>query len=163
MAKMSELPDGARVWVFGSQRSLSESESASLLEQVDGFLETWNAHGAPLTAAREWMEGRFLVIAADEVASAPSGCSIDALMGVLKDFESQTSVRFLGNEAVWYRTGADVQRATRPEFRALAKAGTVSSDVTVYDTSITRLQDLRDGTWNRPARAQWHGPAFFPV
>ena len=60
------LPPDARVWVFPAQRPLSPEDEGRLLETVDGFLEDWAAHGKPLTAGRDWLHGRFLVVGVDE-------------------------------------------------------------------------------------------------
>ena len=55
------LPDSARVWVFGSDRPLSDEATANLMTAVEGYLAEWKAHGEPLTAAYEWRFGRLLV------------------------------------------------------------------------------------------------------
>ena len=78
------LPDAARVWVFGSEAPLTEDGTAALLRGVDEYLADWKAHGAPLTVAREWRDGRFLAVAVDQSTAGASGCSIDGLFRVLQ-------------------------------------------------------------------------------
>lgn len=160
-ASLDELPGSARIWVFGAGRELRGSEAAALLAAVDGFLAEWRAHGVPLRAARDWRYARFLVVGVDPGVAPPTGCSIDALVGVLGQLERETGVRFLGNEAVWYR-GAEggVRSASRAEFRSLAQEGRVTPDSVVFDNSVTELAALRDGRWEGPARDRWHA-AFF--
>ncbi|NNF25949.1 MAG: hypothetical protein HKN73_01840 [Gemmatimonadetes bacterium] len=158
---LEHLPDEARIWIFAADRPMPEDESRAVLEAVDGFLEDWAAHGVPLSGARDWRHDRFLVVGVDESLAPPSGCSIDALVGVLKDLEVRLGVRFLGNESVWYRTDEGVHRATRGEFKGKAQRGEVTPDVVVFDNAVTRLADLREGRWEGPARERWHGPAFF--
>ena len=155
------FPDNARVWVFGAERELGRAETEVLLEAVDNFISGWAAHGTPLRAGRAWCYRRFLIIGADVSATSPSGCSIDALMHVLGETEKRLGVRFLGNEAVWYRDGRDcIRKASRPEFRSLAKAGAVTPASVVFDNSITELAQLRNGRWEGPASERWHA-AFF--
>ena len=48
------LPPDARLWVFAAGRPLDAEERGRLLTLVDAFLEQWKAHGARLTAARDW-------------------------------------------------------------------------------------------------------------
>jgi len=163
LSDFDNLPSDARIWVFGAERPLTEDEEAQLLDAVDGFLEDWAAHGVPLHGARSWRHGRFLIVGVDESTAPPSGCSIDALVRVLKGLESDTGVRFLGNEAVWYLSGGHIHRASRPEFRRLVQEGSLTPNVIVFDNSITRLADLRQNRWEGPARDRWHGPAFFGV
>lgn len=158
---LEHLPDDARIWIFAADRPIPEEESGAVLEAVDGFLEDWTAHGVPLSGARDWRHDRFLVVGVDESLAPPSGCSIDALVRVLKDLEARLGVRFLGNESVWYRTDDGVHRATRGDFKRKALSGEVTPDVVVFDNAVTRLADLREGRWEGPARERWHGPAFF--
>jgi len=161
LADLDQLPDDARIWVFAAERPLADAECDRVLGAVDGFLADWAAHGVPLSGARGWLHDRFLVVGVDESLAPPSGCSIDALVRTLKELESDLSVRFLGNEAIWYREGGELKRTTRAEFRTMAEEGRVTPDVVVFDNSITRLGELRGGRWEGPARDRWHGPAFF--
>ncbi len=155
------FPGDSRIWIFGAQRGLDHGEAGSLLDAVDAFLATWKAHGVPLRAARTWRHGRFLIVCADTGVALPSGCSIDALTGVLREMESRIGVRFLGNEAVWYRDSEGrIRRATRPEFRSLARAGEVTPASVVFDNSLTTLAQLSAGGWEGPAAERWHA-AFF--
>ena len=164
MPKISfqQLPDDARLWVFGAARALTAPEQAELLHAADRFLETWAAHGSPLTCARELSEGRFLMVGVDEASVPPSGCSIDALVNVLGALEEKLAVPLVGNGAVFYRTpSGEVSRVDRAAFRRLAGQGSVTPETAVFDTTLIRVGRLRDGGWERPARETWHGPAFF--
>lgn len=155
------FPDESRIWVFGAHRGMDEAETASVLAAVDGFLASWKAHGVPLRAARAWCYGRFLIVCADTGVAAPSGCSIDALARVFGDAEARIGVRFLGNEAVWYRDGDGcIRRATRAGFRSLAGNGKVTPGSVVFDNSITSLAQLRKGRWEGPAADRWHAVFF---
>jgi len=155
------FPGSARIWVFGTDRELAAAEAGELLAAVDDFLGRWTAHGVPLRAARSWRYGRFLIVGVDVESAPPSGCSIDGLAGLLRGLEDRLGARFLGNEAVWYRDGSGtVRRASRPEFRALARDGGVTLRSVVFDNSITALAQLRAGRWEGPASERWHA-AFF--
>jgi hypothetical protein len=61
---------------------------------------------------------------------------------------------------VLYRTPDGVARMPRPAFGERARAGEVTPDTIVFDNSLTRVGDLAD-KWEVPARASWHGKAFF--
>jgi len=155
------LPDESRLWVFGVERPLAQAEQKSFLDAVDQFLETWMAHGVPLTCGRGFRRGRFLLVAVDEASAPPSGCSIDALVGVLKDQERRLGVRVLDNTPVWFVADGEVQRISRPEFSRLAEEGAVGPDTVVFDNTVTRLKDARVGRWEGPARGSWHQSVFF--
>ena len=160
-AGLESFPGSARIWIFGTDRELDAAETKDLLGSVDEFLRKWAAHGVPLRAARSWRHGRFLIVAVDMEMVPPSGCSIDSLVHVLRDLEGRLGARFLGNEAVWYRddSGA-IRRASRPEFRELARRGRVTTRSVVFDNSITALSELRAGHWEGPASERWHAALF---
>ena len=161
MVPFETLPDESRLWVFGVERTLQSAEQESLLKAVDLFLETWAAHGFPLTCGRDFRRGRFLLVAVDDDSAPPSGCSIDAMVGVLKDQERRLGVRVLDNTPVWFLADGEVQRVSRSEFSRLVKEGAVGPDTVVFDNTVTRLKDARGGRWEGPARESWHQKAFF--
>jgi hypothetical protein len=154
---LRSLPDSARLWVFGVGRPLSDTEEAALLGKVDPFIRAWAAHGQPLAASREWVYRRFLLVGVDDRVAPPSGCSIDALVHLLRDLEGELGTEIVGGAAVWYRgPEGEIRRASRAEFRSEASRGRISEDTVVFDLSITRVVELRQGKWERPARDSWH-------
>ena len=157
-----ELPQDSRLWIFPAERALSPQEEAQLLSKVDSFLEEWAAHGTPLTGARDWRYGRFLLVAVDEASVPPSGCSIDAMTGVLKQAGEALGLSFVDQGPVFFKKGEEVHRASRAEFKAKAEVGEVALETTVFDNSITHLGQLASGEWEKPAGASWHRRAFFP-
>ena len=156
-----ELPGHGRLWVFPTSRDLTETEADACLGAVDDFLQTWSAHGAPLRSGRELIERRFLLVGVDVDAEAPSGCSIDALVNRLRALGEAMGVVLIDHGPVWFRDGESIRSLPRSEFRALAEQGDVEPDVPVFDTTLTRIDDLRAGKLERPATDTWHGKAFF--
>ena len=157
------LPGQARLWVFASERPLSGRDRSALLARVDAFLSRWKAHGAPLAAGRMWLHDRFLAVAVDESVTPPSGCSIDALVHMLKELEAEIGSRLVDNTPVYYRSPRGIERVSRSRFRKLADAGEVTLDTPVFNNTITRLEEFREGKWEGPARHSWQGRAFFRV
>jgi hypothetical protein len=155
------LPDHGRLWVFPASRDLCEAERSRLLEEVDGFLDSWAAHGRPLRSARELVEDRFLLIGVDVDAASPSGCSIDALVHRLEALASSIGVTLNDHAPVRYRAGDGIRSVSRAEFRALAAAGEIGPDVHVFDTTLTNVGERRAGRLEGPASGRWHGRAFF--
>lgn len=158
---VEQMPDASRVWVFGVSNPLSEVDESTLLATVDAFLDRWVAHGHPLTCARDWRRGRFLLVAVDEATAPPSGCSIDAMVHVLEAEQERLEVTIVDHIAVWYLKDDAVWRVTRAEFKALVEAGHIDADTPVFDNTVTRLSQVREGSWERPARDSWHFRAFF--
>jgi hypothetical protein len=147
---IEQLGNNAHIWIFGISPALDAEKESVVLRQVDTFLDTWAAHGAPIRGARELREGSFLVIAADENCEK-SGCSIDRMFGTLKQLERELAVQILDSNRIFYRAGDGVRAVPRPEFRNAANAETP-----VFDVTAEHLGDVRNGTWERRAADSWH-------
>ena len=159
--RFNELPEEARVWIFSAERSLNAGEKDRLLAHVDGFIGQWAAHDTPLTAGRELRYDRFLFVAVDQRMAGPSGCSIDALVRRMKGLEQELGVELVNHAPVVFRAEGEIRRVRRDQFAALASAGEVGPQTTVFDNTLTRLGDVRAGRWETPAANAWHGRAFF--
>ncbi len=155
-----QLPSEARLWIFAADRPLGADESAALLSAVDDFLGQWKAHGHPLTVARDWKYDRFLLVGVDEASAGASGCSIDAMVRTLEQLERALTVTLLDHGPVLFRQDQGIARLSRPAFAELARDGVVSGETVVFDNTVTRVADLRDGRWETPARTSWHARAF---
>lgn len=156
LVQIEELPDSARVWVFGSDRTLDQSTSDLLLREVDKFLAQWNAHGAPLTVGRDWRYGRFLTVAVDQSTAGASGCSIDGLFRALKLLGPRLGASLVTSGLVFYRdrNGA-IQSVDRERFTALAAEGTIQPDTIVFDPTVIVLGEWR-ARFELEAAQSWH-------
>ena len=148
---IENLPDDARVWVFGVSPALDEQQGAKMLQRIDSFLAQWSAHNNPITSSRDLIEGSFLVIGVDRDAET-SGCSIDRMFGTLKQLESELGVQILDPNRVFFRHGdGRVDAMSRADFRDRGDAHTI-----VFDTIVERLGDVRSGRWEKRAEQSWH-------
>ena len=147
---IDQLSNDAHIWIFGISPSLDAEQSATLLRQVDAFLDNWAAHGVPITGARDLREGSFLIIAADENREK-SGCSIDRMFGTLKSLERELNVQILDSTRVFLRDAGNVRAVPRNRFRDSADA-----DTPVFDVTAEKLGDVRTGAWERRAGDSWH-------
>jgi hypothetical protein len=154
------LPSDARLWVFAADRPLDADERRRLLALVDAFLDQWKAHGTPLAAARDWRYDRFLLIGVDESAAGASGCSIDAMVHQLAGLERSLGVQLLDHGPVLFRRDDRIERLPRPAFGDLARRGDVSSETVVFNNTVTRVADVREGRWETRASDSWHARAF---
>jgi hypothetical protein len=149
------LPDSSRVWVFGADKPLAEEGTKQLLDVVDHYLADWKAHGAPLTVAREWRDGRFLVVAVDQSTAGATGCSIDGLFRLLQGAEQQIGASLVGGGRVYYRDEhAAVQAVPRGDVEGLVSSGAITKDTVIFDTTLTDLGTFR-ACFERRAKDSW--------
>lgn len=156
LVQFDQLPDDARVWVFGAVAPVDDIDSRTLLAAVDLFLAQWQAHGHPLTAARDWREERFLVVGVDQRTEGASGCSIDGLFRTLKTLEPAIGTTMVGGGTVYFRDDLGlVHGITRGEFEAMSARGEVGKNTPVFDTTVTSAGDYRS-RFEQAASASWH-------
>jgi hypothetical protein len=156
LVDIQELPDAARTWVFGSDRTLDERKSEVLLRDVDDFLSQWHAHGAPLTVGRDWKYGRFLTVAVDQSTAGASGCSIDGLFRALKSLGPELDASLVTSGLVFYRDDeGELQSVDRERFTASSAQGLIHPDTTVFDPTVTTLGEWR-ARFELEASQSWH-------
>ena len=156
LIRFEDLPDAARTWVFGSDKTLDQSATDVLLREVDRFLSQWNAHGAPLTVGRDWKYGRFLTVAVDQSTAGASGCSIDGLFRALKTLESRLGAGMVTSGLVFYRDEkGKIQSVDRDQFSALGAEGKVRPNTQVFDPTVTTVGEWR-ARFELEAAQSWH-------
>jgi hypothetical protein len=147
---IDQLSNDAHIWIFGISPSLEPAQEATLLGQIDAFLDDWAAHGVPIRGARDLREGSFLIVAADEKREK-SGCSIDRMFSTLRQLERDLGVQILDANRVFFRQGSRVQAVERNSFR---NVGTLETPV--FDVTAEQLGAVRTGSWERRAADSWH-------
>jgi hypothetical protein len=158
--EFSALPDEARLWVFACEPPPAPDAASRLIQAVDEFLNTWQAHGHPLTCARDWRDNRFLAVAVDQSTAGASGCSIDGLFNTLRSLEKSIGSRVVGGGSVFYRAAdGSVHCVSRDAFARLARDGDITPDTPVFDSSITSAAEWRNN-FERRAENSWHASLF---
>ena len=156
LVNIDDLPNSARTWVFGSDRTLGAPATDVLLANTDDFLSKWNAHGAPLTVGRSWQYGRFLTVAVDQSTAGASGCSIDGLFRVLKSLQPKLDASLVNSGLVYFRDErGEIQSVGREEFSALSANGKVNADTPVFDPTVQTLGEWR-ARFELNAGCAWH-------
>jgi hypothetical protein len=157
---MDDKAGESRCWIFGSSKPLSASDPV-LKERLDRFFTQWQSHGASVSGRWRILEERFLIVLREPEGAEVSGCSIDSMVGEVKQLEKELGVRLLDSSRIFWRAAdGKIESGTRPEFKALAKAGALTADTEVFDTTLTRLADLAPGTFSKPLRESWHARLY---
>ncbi len=85
-------PD-ARIWIYQSNRELTDREQSQMAELLRSFTDRWAAHGSPLRASFDIRYGHFVILAADEGLNQASGCSIDDSVRAVKEVEQRIGTK----------------------------------------------------------------------
>jgi hypothetical protein len=154
------LPPDARLWIFTADRSLSQSDQASLRDDLGGFVTQWTSHGRSVPGDVALAEGRFVLVAA-HLAGGVSGCGIDSLVHAVEQAGAALDIQWVDGLHIVFRdeTGA-VEALPRPAFRQRVRDGAVTAETPVFVTTLDTVAALREGGLERPAGSTWHGRTF---
>lgn len=154
-----QFSEQSRVWIYQSDRELSDEQAKQALDQLNLFAAEWTAHNHQLKAKAEVRYSRFLVLIVDESQAGASGCSIDKSVNFMKRLEQQFGINLFDRFNLAYRNGEKVLSAPRPEFEELLKSRKINTDTIVFNNLVQNLQQL-DTKWEVPFKDSWHVQLF---
>ncbi len=156
----SALPDTARVWIYGFDNSLGDTDRRVVTERLAQFLARWQSHGARVDGACTILHDRFVVLSSVGLDGL-SGCSIDSSVENFKFFRDQCGLDALNRNLVHYRDAGGVIRALhRTDFAVEVACGRCGPRTHVFDLTIETLGDLRAGRFEVPFAEAWHAKVF---
>lgn len=150
----SDIDFQARVWVYQANRELMPQETGIITETLKASLDTWEAHGKPLTASGKIFEHRFIVIAVDERDELPSGCSIDKSVHWLQEIGQRMNVDFFDRSLAFLDDNDHVQTIPVPKIKQAVINETILPNTTIFDNQVaTKAQWIN--RWKIPASNSW--------
>lgn len=150
----NELRTDARIWIFQSDRVLSDKEVEVLDDTLKEFTTSWEAHSQPLDSSYLIKNKVHIIVGVDESVHQPTGCSIDTLMHLMQGIGKQLNVNFFDRKAVAYVKDEDVHVANFSEFKKLADTGVIKPSTHVFN-NLVASKDLLDTDWKIPASHSW--------
>jgi hypothetical protein len=150
----SDIDFQARVWVYQANRELTPEETGIITETLKASLDTWEAHGKPLTASGKIFEHRFIVIAVDERDELPSGCSIDKSVHWLQEIGQRMNIDFFDRSLAYLDDNGHVQTVPVPKIKQAVINEMIMPSTTIFDNQVaTKAQWMN--RWKIPASNSW--------
>lgn len=155
LVDFNKLPEDARVWIYQSNRKLTDEEASELKQLTEEFLTQWTAHGETLEAAVDLKYNRFVVIGLNQNSVAASGCSIDASVHFIQEMEKKFDIDLLDKMNVTFYTGEFIAYKPLKAFRKMAKDRAVNKNTVVFNNLVNTKRDYLEN-WEVPASESWH-------
>ncbi len=149
-----QLPDTARLWVYGAPRPFTTDEIATIEAAAPTFLGSWATHGTPLKASYQVLMGQFLLLAVDEAAQQASGCSIDSSVGFIRTLEQTINLSLTDRSLVYFRIAGSVKAYPLSEVKALIGQGIIHPQTELINTLVVSKGELEQ-KWLLPAGESW--------
>ncbi len=156
-----EMDDDSRIWIYQSNRKISDSELEVITGKLDAFIQQWAAHGTLLNASYTIKYNRFILIAVDQTEGnqPATGCSIDASVGVIQEIQTLLNIDLLDKLNVTFKLGEHFAHKTLIEFKKMAKDKAVSDQTIVFNNLVNTVGEWRE-FWEVPASESWHKRFF---
>ncbi len=156
MTPLYEMRDEARIWIYQSNRFLTQEEVAIIKQQGKEFVTQWQSHGAAMDASIDVLHNRLIILAADEDQAMASGCGIDESVQFIKKLGQQLHLDFFQRTQVLFRSEQDeLNEKPLHEFWAMRKAGIINDNTRILDNTIKTVGQLKSA-WEKPFIESWH-------
>jgi hypothetical protein len=149
----NKMPDHARVWVYQTDKNLSDAEVQYIQQTLDFQINNWAAHGAALVGAATVLHDRFVVVSVDESHNQASGCSIDASTNWLKNLGVEMNLNFF-DRSVAYIQGDEIKSVEMLKIKSLVAEGILTPDTLIFNNLVPNVGEFRKA-WNVSAGDSW--------
>lgn len=145
-----------RVIIYPASRPLTAKESMVITQKLYDFLGSWAAHGKPLSSSFKIEKNQFIVVCVDEEKEAASGCSIDALGGIMREIDQENQLGLFDRMKASFVDNGQIKTMKLQDFRNGLKSGEIATDIEVFDFSKnTYIAFLSD--FLLPLKRSWAG------
>ena len=149
-----KIHDDSRIWIYQANRKLNSEESKIISQVLLAFTEGWLVHGNPMRASFDLRFDQFVILAADEKANAPSGCSIDDSVRTLKKLGAELNIDFFDRTMIAFKKDAHVFTISTSDLKPKLKDGEWDQTTLVFNNLVGAKGDL-SRTWLTPAGSTW--------
>ena len=150
--EFDKLPEGSRIWIYQASRPMTEQEQLITGQHARDFIDNWQSHGHRLEASFNILDNYFVVIGVDD-SHLPSGCSIDASVGFMRQLGEKLGLDFFGRTNIPFWENNQVKILPLNEVKSQLKSGTMSEEAVVINTLAQNKAGL--SKWTIPLKDSW--------
>lgn len=149
----------SRVWVYQSNRILTDAEVKSIQQELDNFCENWLAHGNELKAKASILYNVFIILTVDESGYGATGCSIDSSVKIIKKIEADYNLDLLNRFNMAYKIDDKIIIVNKEDFESLISIKKVDENTIVFNNMVQTLEEF-ETKWEVPFKESWHAQIF---
>jgi hypothetical protein len=148
------LHGNGRVWIYVSNRALSENEQKAIKEDLSTFCKSWAAHGNQLAADFDVFHNQLLVLAVDENVEAATGCSIDKATAIFQEIDANLHLDLFNRVNLTFVKAGGIRIVKMQDINQAFHSGVITADSLFLDNTISSLSELRE-RWEVPFKDSW--------
>ena len=150
----SELPENSKIWIYTSNRELSDDEVNRIEGFSNEFLNNWTSHGVKVEASVLIPYKHFIIICANQENQNLSGCSIDDSIRFIKTIEEDLDVSLLNREIVTFKDGENIKKINLKNIKSEVADGNIGPDTIVFNNLIDTKKDYIND-WETSVSNSW--------
>ena len=148
------ISPSSRIWIFQSDKKLSEKDCSAIRENLTEFTQRWMAHGQPLKASFDIRYNYFVILAADETFNSTSGCSIDDSVRAIKALQQRTGLDFFNRNLIAFLNNDQVFTVPLAELKQKYRDRIWNKETSSFNNLISTKSQL-ENDWIVPAGNTW--------
>ncbi len=148
------LSNDARVWLYGANRKLSETEQRKIQDMLDTFCESWAAHGAKLDCGYTILYNQLIILAVDEKSAAASGCSIDSSVKVFREIDAKYELDLFNRLRSYHLREGQLVAHHSSAIKQLLESNELTSQSLFIDPLIGSKYDVLNNL-TKPLKETW--------
>ena len=150
----ADFNDNSRVWIYQSSRIFLISEALEMEDMLNNFVAAWKSHGAPVKGFANLFFGQFIVLMADESATAVGGCSTDSSVHVIKAIEEKFNVQLFDRQNLAFIIKDKIQLMPLNQLDYAVQNDFISADTLYFNNTVLTKKELEE-KWIIPVKESW--------
>jgi len=155
LVDFDSLEETSKIWIYQSNREFSKNEIEEISSKLETFISNWKRHGEDLKASYLIKYNQFIVISVDENYANISGCSIDASVNLMKQFEKSFSIDLTNKLNVSFKDNNNVNVVSLANFQKYVKEDKITSNTVVFNNMVLTKKEF-EHNWEVTANKSWH-------
>lgn len=140
----SNFNEKSRVWLFLSDKSLSENKAGQLLSRAKIFMNKWESHGHPVNSDVIILMNHLLVLTADESDDFTGGCSIDGMMREVQQWEMDLDIKITNRLIIGCVKNERMEVFPINEVKSRIEKGLLKQNDYIIDLSVHNIHELKN-------------------
>jgi hypothetical protein len=153
------LPTSSKIWIYPAKRNFTPEEEIFVSNILNSFISSWQSHGTPVVGAFEILQNRFIVIAADQHFTLPSGCSIDSSVAAIRQIEEKLNVGLLERGNLSYIKNNKIETIAFDAIKPTIHKEELTPNTIIFNNNIEQLEQL-ENQWQVLASNSWLNRLF---
>ena len=149
-----DFADDSRIWIYQSNRNLTDSEVKEINWSLQEFALNWTSHADKVKGFAKTFFGRFIIFMADETATGISGCSTDSSVRLVKSLENKFNVQLLERLNLAFFIDGEIKNFPLSILEKALENDLINTGTLYFNNTVQTKKELME-KWIIPVSESW--------